>query len=361
MAKSTDISVRQVGPKAAKRSIRKAIQTRRPVFLWGPPGIGKSDIVKQIGEDAGREVIDVRLALWEPTDIKGIPYYNADKGAMVWAPPAELPTDPESTAVIFLDELNSAPPAVQAAAYQLILNRKVGTYSLPKGVDIVAAGNREGDRGVTYRMPAPLANRFIHLEAKVDFDDFQEWAVMNAVHPEVVGYVGFAKQDLYDFDPKSPSKAFATPRSWVFVSDLLKDDDTDIDTLHNLIAGAVGDGLAVKFMAHRKIAGKLPKAEDILSGKVKDLQIKEVSAMYSLTVSLCYELKDAAEKKSKTFDSQADNFFRYMMDNFPTELVVMGAKTGLTNYNLPFDATKMKSFDEFHKRFGKYVLSAMEN
>ena len=361
MAKSTDISVRQVGPKAAKRSIRKAIQTRRPVFLWGPPGIGKSDIVKQIGQDAGREVIDVRLALWEPTDIKGIPYYNADKGTMVWAPPSELPMDPESNAIIFLDELNSAPPAVQAAAYQLILNRRVGTYSLPKGVDIVAAGNREGDRGVTYRMPAPLANRFIHLEAKVDFDDFQEWAVMNAVHPEVVGYVGFAKQDLYDFDPKSPSKAFATPRSWVFVSDLLKDDDCDIDTLHNLIAGAVGDGLAVKFMAHRKIAGRLPKAEDILSGKVKDLTIKEVSAMYSLTVSLCYELKDQAEKKSKTFDSQADNFFRYMMDNFPTELVVMGAKTGLTNYNLPLDATKMKSFDEFHKRFGKYVLSAMEN
>jgi len=361
MAKSQDISVRQVGPKAAKRSIRKAIQTRRPVFLWGPPGIGKSDIVKQIGEDAGREVVDVRLALWEPTDIKGIPYYNADQGKMVWAPPSELPTDPESTAIIFLDELNSAPPAVQAAAYQLILNRRVGTYELPKGVDVVAAGNREGDRGVTYRMPAPLANRFIHLEAKVDFDDFQEWAVMNGVHPEVVGYVGFAKQDLYDFDPKSPSKAFATPRSWVFVSDLLKDDDCDIDTLHNLIAGAVGDGLAVKFMAHRKIAGRLPKAEDILKGKVKDLQIKEVSAMYSLTVSLCYELKDQAEKKAKDFDAQADCFFRYMMDNFPTELVVMGAKTGLTNYNLPFDATKMKSFDEFHKRFGKYVLSAMEN
>ena len=361
MAKSNDISIRQVGPKAAKRSIRKAIQTRRPTFLWGPPGIGKSDIVKQIGEDAGREVVDVRLALWEPTDIKGIPYYNADQGKMVWAPPAELPTDPDSNAIIFLDELNSAPPAVQAAAYQLILNRRVGTYELPKGVDVVAAGNREGDRGVTYRMPAPLANRFIHLEMKIDFDDFQEWAVMNHVHPEVVGYVGFAKQDLYDFDPKSPSKAFATPRSWVFVSDLLKDDDCDIDTLHNLIAGAVGDGLAVKFMAHRKIAGRLPKAEDILKGKVKDLQIKEVSAMYSLTVSLCYELKDQAEKKAKDFDAQADCFFRYMMDNFPTELVVMGAKTGLTNYNLPFDATKMKSFDEFHKRFGKYVLSAMEN
>jgi hypothetical protein len=361
MSKTTDISVRQVGPKSAKRSINRAIKMRRAVFLWGPPGIGKSDIVKQIGEDAGREVIDVRLALWEPTDIKGIPYYNADKGTMVWAPPAELPTDPNSTAIIFLDELNSAPPAVQAAAYQLILNKRVGTYVLPKGVDIVAAGNRDGDRGVTYRMPAPLANRFVHLEAKVDFDDWQDWATLNKVHPEVVGYVGFAKQDLYDYDPKSSSKAFATPRSWSFVSDLLGDDDCDTDTLHNLIAGAVGDGLATKFMAHRKVAGRMPKASDILDGKVSTLEIKEVSAMYSLTVSLCYELKDRAEKKTAKWDDMADKFFRYMMDNFPTELVVMGAKTALTNYDLPLDATKMKSFDEFHKRFGKYVLSAMEN
>lgn len=361
MSKSTDISVRTMGPKAAKKAIRKAIQKRRPAFLWGPPGIGKSDVVKQIGEDLNREVIDVRLALWEPTDIKGIPYYNADLGTMTWAPPAELPVDPESTAIIFLDELNSAPPAVQAAAYQLILNRRVGTYELPKGVDVVAAGNREGDRGVTYRMPAPLANRFVHLEMKVDFDDWQDWATLNKIHPEVVGYVGFAKQDLYDFDPKSPSKAFATPRSWSFVSDLLEDDDTDNETLTNLVSGAVGDGLAVKFMAHRKIAAKLPKAEDILDGKVKDLQIKEVSAMYSLTVSLCYELKDRAEKKAKNWDGMADYFFRYMMDNFPTELVVMGAKTALTNYDLPLDATKMKSFDDFHRRFGKYVLQAMEN
>jgi len=361
MSKAQDVSVRQVGPKRAKRAINKAIQKRRPVFLWGPPGIGKSDIVKQIGEDAGREVIDIRLPLWEPTDIKGIPYFDSTASTMVWAPPAELPSDPDSKAIIFLDELNSAPPAVQAAAYQLVLNRRVGQYKLPAGVDIVAAGNRDGDKGVTYRMPAPLANRFLHLEMKVDFDDYQEWATANKIHPEVVGYVSFAKQDLYDFDPKGSSKSFATPRSWSFVSDLLTDDDTDTDTLTDLVSGAIGDGLAVKFMAHRKIAGRLPKAEEILKGKVKDLQIKEISAMYSLTVSLCYELKEQAEKKAKDWDDQADYFFRYMMDNFPTEIVVMGAKTALSNYNLPLDATKMKSFDEFHKRFGKYVLSAMEN
>ena len=137
---SNDMSIRQMGPKAANKAIAKSISTRRPTFLWGPPGIGKSEVVAQIGEATGREVIDVRLALWEPTDIKGIPYYNSDEGKMTWAPPAELPTDEDSTAIVFLDELNSAPPAVQAAAYQLILNRKVGTYTLPKGVDIVAAG-----------------------------------------------------------------------------------------------------------------------------------------------------------------------------------------------------------------------------
>ncbi|MCA1800253.1 MAG: hypothetical protein LC650_03075, partial [Actinobacteria bacterium] len=214
--------------------------------------------------------------------------------------------------------------------------------------------------GVTYRMPSPLANRFIHVEAKVDFLDWQDWATNNNIHPEVVGYVGFAKQDLYDFDPKSATKAFATPRSWTFVSDLVTDETIDEETLTNLVSGCVGDGLAVKFMAHRKIASRLPKADDILDGKVTDLDIKEISAMYSLTVSLCYELKDRADRKVKGWNAMSDCFFRYMMDNFPTELVVMGAKTALSNYNLPLDPASMKSFDEFHKRFGKYVMSAME-
>jgi len=356
----SDMSIRQVGPKSAKTSIAFAIKMKRPTFLWGPPGIGKSDLVQQIGADTDREVIDVRLALWEPTDIKGIPYFDSNAGTMTWAPPAELPTDPDSKAILFLDELNSAPPAVQAAAYQLILNRKVGTYVLPKGVDIVAAGNRDGDKGVTYRMPAPLANRFVHLEMKVDFDDWQDWATLHGINPEVVGYIGYAKQDLYDYDPKSPSKSFATPRSWSFVSDLVSDTEIDTESLTNLVSGAIGDGLAVKFMAHRKIASKLPKPDDILDGKVKDLEIKEVSAMYSLTVGLCYELKDRADKKVSEWDKMADRFFEYMMKNFPTELVVMGAKTALTNYDLPLDASKMKSFDEFHKRFGKYVMNAME-
>ena len=358
----TATALRTVTPNKAKKSIEHALKKKRPIFLWGPPGIGKSDIVGQITNDLGNShLIDIRLSLWEPTDIKGIPYFDSNAGTMVWAPPAELPSEEFAAqfdwVVLFLDEMNSAAPSVQAAAYQLILNRRIGQYKLPDNVLIIAAGNREADKGVTYRMPAPLANRFVHLELAVDFDDWFQWAVDNDIHQDVVGYLTFAKKDLYDFDPKSPSRSFATPRSWSFVSELLEDDDDEITTT-DLVSGSVGEGLAVKFMAHRKVSANLPNPSDVLDGKVKTLETREISAMYSLTVSLCYELKDACDKNDKKFDNKVNNFLRFAMDNFDTELVVMGIKLALTQYSLPIDPDEVECFDEFHEKYGKYIQAA---
>jgi len=355
---------RTVTSAQARKSLLKAFSKKRPLFLWGPPGIGKSELVEDITQELGGAMIDLRLGQMEPTDIRGIPFYNKDLGKMDWAEPIDLPSAEFAAqhpiVVLFLDEMNSAAPSVQAAAYQLILNRRIGKYFLPDNVVVVAAGNRESDKGVTFRMPTPLANRFIHQEMRVDFPSWQEWAVQNKIHKDVVGYLSFAKQDLYDFDAKSSSRAFATPRSWTFVSELLEDESGDDDTIMNLVAGTVGEGLAVKFMAHRKIAGRMPNPADILAGKVKDLDVKEVSAMYSLVISMCYELKAAVEAKvaDKEFHAMADNFLGYMMKNFETELTVMGARIALTTYNLPFLPTKLKNFDEFHQRFGKYILQA---
>lgn len=355
-----NIAIRTVTPNKAKKSIQRAFAKQRPLFMWGPPGIGKSDIIHQIGKYMDAHVIDVRLSLWEPTDIKGIPYYAANDNKMVWAAPAELPDEKMASEhkniILFLDEMNSAAPAVQAAAYQLILNRRVGQYKLPDNVLIVAAGNRDSDKGVTYRMPAPLANRFVHLELAVDFDDWFQWAIDNNIHKDVVGYLTFSKKDLYDFDPKSPSRSFATPRSWSFVSELLEDDE-DEETTTDLVSGSVGEGLAVKFMAHRKIASSMPNPTDILSGKVKELKSSEISAMYSLTVSLCYELKESIDKNEKDFNKKVNNYLRFAMDNFDTELVVMGIKLALTQYELPIDPDEVECFDEFHDRFGKYIKS----
>ena len=143
----------QVRPSDTRDIVLRAMKAKRPIFLWGPPGIGKSELVQQIvdsGELGNAYMIDMRLALMEPTDLRGYPFRNPETNTMEWAPPADLPTqelaDSYDTIVVFLDELNSAPPSVQAAAYQLVLNGRIGQYTMPGNVKIVAAGNRETDR-----------------------------------------------------------------------------------------------------------------------------------------------------------------------------------------------------------------------
>ena len=366
MASSKISENRTITPNEARSRILRCFKAKRPVFLWGPPGIGKSEVVAGLTEELGGIMYDARLGQMEPTDIRGIPFFNKDIGKMDWAPPIDLPDEETASqypvVVLFLDEMNSAAPAVQAAGYQLILNRRIGKYVLPDNVVIVAAGNRESDKGVTYRMPTPLANRFVHLEMKEDFDSWQQWAVNHKIHKDVVGYLSFAKQDMFDFDPRSPSRSFATPRSWTFVSQFLEDNGASDAELTDLIAGTVGEGLAVKFMAHRKVSGQMPNPMEILTGKVKDLKVKEISAMYSLTVSMCYELQDQHAKLGKDklpeWHALADNFLRFMIDNFTTELVVMGTRVALTTYNLPMVPGKMKNFDEFHAKYGKYIIAA---
>lgn len=360
--------IRTVTLTEARKAVDVAMRTKRPVFVWGPPGLGKSDMAAQIARAGGGLLIDLRLALLDPTDLKGMPFFDSTSGRMRWAPPAELPSKEQAAkypyVVLFLDELNSAAPAVQASAYQLVLNRRIGEYELPDNVVIMAAGNREGDRGVTYRMPAPLANRFVHLEVRADFDTWHTWAVDNNIHPDVVGYLNYAKGDLYDFSPNSASRAFATPRSWHFVSDMLKDGTASDSTVMDLVSGAVGEGLAVKFMAHRKTNGQLPNPTDVLTGKVKDLKIKEISAQYSLMTSLCYELRDYYTKNKgklndKEWHGMVDYFFRYMMDNFNTEICILAVKVAMQQFGLVFQGSKMTTYGEFAKKYGAYITAAV--
>lgn len=351
-------------PRDVRTLLMRCFKVGRPAMIWGPPGIGKSELIAEIGAEQFRPVIDMRLLLLEPTDIKGIPYYDPETKTMKWAQPADLPTPgPLENAILFLDEINAAPPSVQAAAYQLILNRRVGEYRLPAGVSMVCAGNRDSDKGVTYRMPSPLANRLVHVEMASNFEDWQKWAIQARVHADVVGFLSHHKQKLFNFDPKSPDKAFATPRSWVFVGQLITDElPESMNTA--LVAGTVGDGLATEFAAHRKVAARMPKSEDVLMGKEKNLNVKDLSAMYSLTISLCYTLQEwvgKAKAKEDGFDMNTwhecvDHFFTFMMDNFQTEMIVLGAKTALRDYALPINHRQLKTFKGFHEKYGKYIL-----
>ncbi len=381
MAKKVNRETRTTRIKDARVEVIRAMNRKRPVFLWGGPGIGKSDLVRQIVQEyAGDDeknprslLIDLRLALLEPTDLRGIPFLDKGENGvnnMSWAPPKELPTAELAAkydkVVLFLDELNSAVPSVQAAAYQLSLDRKIGTYCLPDNVDIVAAGNRESDRSVTYRIPKALANRFVHLNMDVNFADWFDWAVKNKIHSDVVGYLAFAKSDLYDFDPTLPEPAFASPRTWKFTSDIITPmpgDHSMTDSQEmDMVAGTIGEGVALKFMNHRKHARNLPNPSDILKGSVTTLKKKvEISGLYTLTINLCYELsetyKDGKRKNSLVeYWKQMNRYFDFVLNNFQTEMIILSMQVMLTSYNMEFDRTKVKGFDKFYKEHGHLVV-----
>jgi len=264
------------------KSIEALVEQKVPTFLWGAPGIGKSSIVKAVAKEQGLEFIDLRLALMDPTDLKGIPFYDKESHTALWAPPAFLPKSGEG--ILFLDELNAAPPSVQSSAYQLILDRRVGEYKLPDGWAIVAAGNREGDRGVTYRMPSPLANRFVHFEMEVSVDDWKDWAYKTQLNAAIIAYISYKNEHLFTFDTKSDTKSFATPRSWEYVDSILKS-NMPKTLLLDSISGAVGSEVSVGFLSFYKVMDRLPNIQNILQNAEGEYP-QEVDVLYALSSGL---------------------------------------------------------------------------
>lgn len=263
----------------AKITVESLIESQIPTFLWGAPGIGKSSIIKQIAKEKNLECIDLRLSLLDPTDLKGIPFYEKDSHTALWAPPSFLPR--EGRGILFLDELNAAAPAVQASAYQLILDRKVGEYTLPEGWSIVAAGNREGDRGVVYRLPSPLANRFVHIEMEVSVEDWRDWAVKSRIDSRLIAYIGFKNSALFGFDPLKNLRSFATPRSWEAVHKILQS-PLPKNLLLEAISGAVGEEAAVDFLGFCQVMDKLPDVDSLLRGAEVEAP-SDLSALYALS------------------------------------------------------------------------------
>ncbi|WP_035238626.1 AAA family ATPase [Desulfobacter vibrioformis] len=244
-----------------KSALTSLLSISQPVFIWGPPGIGKSQIVRQTAASLDLDIVDIRAVLLDPVDLRGLPRISQD-GLSHWCAPAFLPTT--GSGVLFLDELNAAPPLVQAACYQLVLDRKLGEYQLPDNWSVVAAGNREQDRAVSHRMPSALANRFVHIDFEVNTDQWLEWAQGYGISRQVRAFIRFRPSLLHDFDPKRETRAFASPRSWEFVSRLLES-DPEPEMIPELVAGAVGKGAAAEFTGFLDLWDQLPLPLDIIS------------------------------------------------------------------------------------------------
>lgn len=250
-------------PSAVKASLKHLVERKRPAFIWGPPGAGKSDVVANVANEMGIELRDVRLNLMDPVDLKGFPVVKGTgkNQQMGFVPPDFLPTKGEG--ILFLDEMNSAPQSVQAAAYGLVLNRRLGEYVLPEGWAILAAGNRSGDRGVVNTMPSPLANRLVHIDFEVDVDDWYDWATVAGVSDITRAFIKFRPNLLHSFNPATNERAFPSPRSWHFVDDVTRS-SLSPDIEYELIKGTVGEGAAAEYLAFSRTAKDLPSVDEIL-------------------------------------------------------------------------------------------------
>lgn len=267
-------------PSSVTKALHTLIGTNRPAFFWGAPGVGKSEVVRQVASALGRDIIDVRAVLLDPVDLRGLPHLNGD-GRPLWAPPDFLPRDGQG--VLFLDELNAAPSLVQAACYQLVLDRRLGEYVLPEGWAVAAAGNRETDRAATTRMPSALANRFVHLDFEVDLDDWRLWALGAGIRTEVVAFLSFRPELLHAFEPDR--KAFPSPRSWHFVSDILES-GPEASVEYDLLAGTVGEGPAAEFFGFLKVFRQLPSPDAILLAPNTAAVPDDPATLYALTGAL---------------------------------------------------------------------------
>lgn len=256
-----------------------------PVMLWGPPGVGKSQMVAQIAERHRVPMIDIRLSQMEPSDLRGIPFRDGER--VEWAIPSMLPDAGRHgpSGILFLDEITSAPPVVSAAAYQLILDRRLGDYAVPPGWAIFAAGNRQGDRGVTYSMPAPLANRFSHFEVETHLDDWVAWAYASGIDERIIAFLRFRPELLFDFDPAHNPIAFPSPRSWEFAHRGLRKFEDTPDLLQGTLQACVGPAAGIELTAFINSLDQMPDLDAIVRGERVSVP-REIDLQYAVAAAL---------------------------------------------------------------------------
>jgi hypothetical protein len=330
-----------IGTTELYKHLETLIKTDTPVFIHGSPGIGKSYIVNELAKQSNLEIADIRLSQLDAVDLRGIP--TISNGQTKWMPPVFLPTDADSEGILFLDELNSAPLSVQAAIYQLVLDRKIGEYTMPKGWRIICAGNKIDDKGIVFKLPSPLINRMVHFVLEARYDDFKVWAIKNSIHPFVIGFLGFRPDLLSSEVPKSheTNPAFCTPRVWSMLSNILSTTQ-EVNSIHPIVYGTVGYGAGIEFVSFVKVYKTLPDIDTILEGK-SEIVPNEPSALYALC---------AAIVEKYTQDTDANNIFAYSK-HLPVEFAVMLIKDLLIKDE---NICNLEAFEEWLEKYGEYIV-----
>ncbi|MDO5132249.1 MAG: ATP-binding protein, partial [Eubacteriales bacterium] len=325
------------------------------VYLCGPMGVGKSTAVREIAKNLSGEikkevqVTDIRLLNFSPVDLRGIPAADADKQFSVWLKPKIFDLPEDEVSILFLDELSAAPQSIQAAAYQIALDKRIGEFALPKNCIVICAGNRTTDRSVAFRMPKALANRLIHFEIISDFDSWHEWALCHNIDARVIGYLAFDNSRL-NAEPELEELAFPTPRSWEFVSRLLKTTGKSPEDTHALISGCIGVSNALEFEAWCRVYKKLPRTADILAGRYID-KVKETDVIFALFSSLQVWISN---HRTTISDEELENACRYA-SRFTPDFAAMFYRGLLGIEGMERRMVKTRSFSAWMKQNSRLI------
>ena len=327
MSDTMESNVYQIKPNEMIKLFTTMYANQKPIdvpsqMLWGPPGIGKSQGVKAFAKEfeivTGKTVIttDVRLLLFNPVDLRGIPVADKKHELAIWLKPAIFQMDPSSDIIniLFLDEISAAPLSVQASAYQMTLDRVVGEHRLPDNCIVIAAGNRVTDKSVAYKMPKALANRMSHMEIIPDIDDWKQWAIPAGIDSQIIGWLSWKSTNLFKFEANGDDVAFPSPRSWEMVDKYLKIFGS-IEAAYPLIAGSIGKGAATEFKGYIKVFDKLPNIKEIYDGIEKNVPSNDPGLLYALSAAI-------AVYASKATTKQLENVLTYFM-NMPAEFTAL--------------------------------------
>lgn len=295
-----------ISPVLARELLIDIIKAKLVPMLAGSPGTGKSSIIHSIAEQFNLKIIDLRLSQCDPTDLLGFPNIDKESGKGSYAPMATFPLDtdkiPDGYAgwLLFLDEFNSAPMSVQAAAYKLVLDREHGQHKLHDNVAIICAGNLSTDNAIVNRMGTAMQSRLIHLELQVDPEAWLAWAAENDIDYRVTSFINFKPDLLYKFNPDHQDKTFACSRTWEFVSRLVKPMKEIPDNRVELLSGTVSEGVAREFMMFCKIFERLPSFQKIVANPTGIDMPREPDILYALSGSIANHIgEDSVDKAMK--------------------------------------------------------------
>lgn len=325
----------EITPAKAREAIVDIIKAGLVTMITGSPGVGKSDLVQGIGKEFKLKVIDVRLAQIDPTELSGFPMLTDDR--MDYAPPEQFPLQGIDKVpkgydgfLLFLDEFSSAPMAVQAAAYKLVLDRKVGKYDLHKKVAIICAGNRISDGAVSNRLSTAMQSRMVHLDMVVSSEDWLAWAATHNIDYRITSFIEFRPDVLHKFDPDHNDQTFSCPRTWEFANKLIAG-KTDLLQSAHVLSGTLSEGVAREFISFSGMMSSLPTIANIIADP-KTIEINNDPAMlYAISHMI----------SAKITDKNIAPVMQYL-ERLPIEFMTISIKTAIKRDPDIFDFPEIK-------------------